>query len=287
MGIDSTTHQQEDSTIDFQPYDDSAKLTQQLARIDAANQAAIQAAADKAYAARTETYRRDIQRRVQRMVDDFVKTEAARIGIAELKASRVLVMLKKPREYYNSFVEAVSLMQADGYLLDRQVKDLKPFVLAEASKRAGCAPALSDSCWYSEFSPAVQKRVNALLAGMKLTTVPVSLAKVRDALRAHHSGHSEVIGPTGITMNGKRFQFNGDGTMIWAGDERKITTKVGSRYVRIGPDSVNIDKTLQALGITPDELAQWEANAAIVYARRRANEAYHDETEHHCGTRYD
>ncbi|HDR9081969.1 TPA: hypothetical protein QDA98_004600 [Burkholderia vietnamiensis] len=274
-------------TIDIQPYDDSAKLRQQLARIDATHQAVIQAEADKAHAARTEMYRRDIQRRAQRMVDDFVKAEAGRAGIAELKASRILVMQKKPKEYYNAFVEAVSLMCVDGYLLDRQVKDLKPFVLAEASKRARCAPTLSDSCWYADFSPAVQKRVNSLLAGRHASPVPTNLAKVRDTLRAHHSGQSEAIGPTGITMNGKRFQFNGDGSMIWAGDERKITVKGNSRYVRIGPDSVNIDKTLQALGITPDELAMWEANAAIVYAGRRANETYHDEAEHHCGTRYD
>ena len=136
-------------TINIQPYDASAKLQQQLARIDATQQAAIQAAADKEHAARTEAYRRDIQRRGRCMINDFVKTEVARLGIADLKVSQIVVMLKKPKEYYDAFSEAAQLMLVDDYLLDRPVKDLKAYVLAEASKRAGCVPMLSDSCWYS------------------------------------------------------------------------------------------------------------------------------------------
>lgn len=271
----------------IQPYDDTAKLAQQLARIEAATAAAIQAAADREHAARTEAVRRDIQRRAQRMIDDFVTSEAARAGIAELKTGRIVVMLKKPKEYYNAYVESVALMLSDGYLLDRPVKELIADVLPEASRRAKCAPTLSASCWYQEFSPAVQKRVNGLLASLRLKTAPNNLSEVSKVIRAFHSGQSEAVGPTGTTLNGKRFQFNGDGSMIWAGAEYSIILKRSSRYVRIGGEYINIDTTLKALGITAGDIAAWEANAAILHAKRRANEASHDESEHFTGSRYD
>jgi hypothetical protein len=269
------------------PYDDQAKLTQHLARIEAATDVAVQAAADREHATRTEAIRRDIQRRAQRMVDDFVTSEAARAGIAELKTSRIMVMLKKPKEYYNAYVESVALMLADGYLLDRPVNALIAHVLPEASRRAKCAPTLSASCWYREFSPAVQKRVNALLASLRLRTAPNTLSEVSKAIRGFHSGQSETVGATGTTLNGKRFQFNGDGSMIWAGAEYSIVLKRSSRYVRIGADYINIDTTLKALGITAAEIAAWEAHAAILHAKRRDNEATHDEAEHFTGSRYD
>jgi hypothetical protein len=196
-------------------------------------------------------------------------------------------MLKKPKEYYNAYVESVALMLADGYLLDRPVKELIAHVLPEASRRAKCAPTLSASCWYQEFSPAVQKRVNALLVSLRLPSAPNSLSEVRKAIRAFHSGQSETVGATGTTLNGKRFQFNGDGSMIWSGAEYSIVLKRGSRYIRIGGDYINIDTTLKALGIPAAEIAAWEAHAATLHAKRRDNESVHDEAEHFTGSRYD
>jgi hypothetical protein len=273
--------------VDIKPYDDAARLQQALDRIEAQTAAAVRAATEKERAARTEAIRRDIQRRAQSMVDDFVKLEVARAGITDLKASRILVTLKKPKEYYNAYFEAVSLMLRDDYLLDRPVKELVADVLPEASRRAGCSPILPASCWYAEFSPAVQKRVNSLLATLKLKTVPSNLSEASKAIRAHHSGQSEAVGPTGVTLNGKRFQFNGDGTIIWADAEYTITVKRESRYVRIGADYVNIDTTLKALGIPVDDIAAWEANAVILHAKRRSNETVHNAAEFHTGTKYD
>jgi hypothetical protein len=252
--------------------------------------AAARELAQKERASRTETYRREAIKEINRWATAHCKYLVEMHNLDELLPGKVHVTLKKPKSYYEAQFEAVAMMTRDTYLLDRPVKALIAELFPEACRRAGHTGRLPESVWYNEFSPPLQKRVTNYLVGFKPTKDCNTLSKVTALIKAGRKFRNAAEEKyTGRDFPQGRFQFNGNGTVCWFGNELTIQTKGKSRiaYVRVGGKYKNVLKTLDELGVDRATAGQWVENAEVSYHKRQQHEALHDENLKTFGMKYD
>jgi len=244
----------------------------------------------RAKAALVDEYRRSAAKAINDFAQKHCEYLKAKHGI-DLQPSRVVVTLKKPKEYYEALFEAAALMRNDTYLLDRKVKDTIAEVFPEAARRAGYKDHIPESAWYNEFGPSLQRRVNRLLEEYGASDDCNSLSKVRELIRAGRkaSGGTPTEAATGADLATGRFQFNGDGTVHWFGSELTIQRKGAGRtqYVKAGGKLVNVFKALASLGVPQATVELWLKNAEVAYLRRREQEQRHEENLQEYGSKYD
>jgi hypothetical protein len=260
-----------------------------LAAFKSAIDASATEAARQERTRRTELYRREAAKEINRYARHYCKELAARYNIDELQPSKVHVTLKKPKSYYEAIFEAVCMMVSDTYLLDRSIKATISELFPEVCRRAGHRDRLPDSVWYNEFSPALQSRIMKRLADFEPTQECDSLSKVSALIKEGRKAAASGERPVGRTFPHGRFQFNGNGTVLWFGNELTLAEKGKGRtlYVRVGGKYEGVYKTLLGLGVNRETAVQWRSNAEAAYSQRQEQEAFHEANLASCGTKYD
>lgn len=238
----------------------------------------INAEAEKRIAQRkralAEEYRRMAAQDINAYAQHKLQHMREQFGV-ELRADPVLIKFKRPREYYDAWLEAALLIGTDTYLLDRTVKATIAEVFPEACRRARHTGDFPEGIWYNPFGEILQKKINNRFQSYGITDECNSLAKLRDLIKSGMSGRKSPETETGQDFPQGRFYFNGDGTVYWFGSELTIQRKGngGTQYIKVGGKSVNLIKTLAGMGVSRDTADRWIKNAESAYHRRQEVES--------------
>ncbi len=237
---------------------------------------------------RAESYLREAARAINEFAQHHLQYVRDQHGV-DLKVQPVLVMFKRPREYYEAWFEAALLIGRDTYLLDRQVQETVAEVFPEACRRAQYSDRLPDSLWYKPFGETLQKRINGRFQYYGITDDCNSLAKLRDLIKSGMTGNKSPEAETGQDFPQGRFYFNGDGTVYWFGSELTIQRKGngGTQYVKFNGKSLNLIKELVGMGVSRPNIERWVKNAEMAYRRRMEAEATHQQNMAEFGSKYD